>query len=65
MPVTVARRERLLLTALLDRSSFPSLPWVAALRERSSATPSRRSGASAQPAAPEVLAGGLMPAARR
>ena len=33
LPVTVARRERLLLTSLLDRSSFPSLPWVAALRD--------------------------------
>ena len=33
VPVSIARRERLLLASLLDRSSPPSLPWVAALRD--------------------------------
>ncbi len=32
-PVTAARRERLVLASLLDRSSPPSLAWVAALRD--------------------------------
>jgi DNA-binding SARP family transcriptional activator len=33
VPVTIARRERLLLASLLDRSSPPSLAWVGALRD--------------------------------
>ena len=60
MPVAVARRERLLLTALVDRSSYPSLPWVAALREALVGDPVaalRRVGAAG---GPDVLAGGLI-----
>jgi DNA-binding SARP family transcriptional activator len=33
LPVTIARRERLLLASLLDRSSPPSLAWVRCLRD--------------------------------
>jgi DNA-binding SARP family transcriptional activator len=60
LPVAVARRERLLLTALVDRSSYPSLPWVGALREALVGDPIaalRRVGATA---GPDVLAGGLI-----
>ncbi len=33
VPVTIARRERLLLASLLDRSSPPSLGWVGVVRD--------------------------------
>jgi DNA-binding SARP family transcriptional activator len=60
LPMAVAHRERLLLTALVDRSSYPSLPWVAALREALVGDPVaalRRVGATGSP---DVLAGGLI-----
>jgi DNA-binding SARP family transcriptional activator len=59
LPVTVARRERLLLTSLLDRASFPSLAWVAALRDAVVNDPVIATSALTDRTAPEMLASGV------
>jgi DNA-binding SARP family transcriptional activator len=59
LPVTVARRERLLLASLLDRASFPSLPWVAALRDAVVSDPISAIAPLGQGSPHELLAAGV------
>jgi DNA-binding SARP family transcriptional activator len=59
LPVTIARRERLLLASLLDRGSFPSLAWVAALRDAVVGDPITAMTTLTDHTAHEVLACGL------
>jgi DNA-binding SARP family transcriptional activator len=60
VPGTVARRERLLLTTLVDRSSFPSLAWVAVLREVAFGDPMAALARIRATTAPDALAGGVV-----
>jgi DNA-binding SARP family transcriptional activator len=60
LPVTVARRERLLLTSLVDRSSYPSLGWVAALREGAVGDPLAALTRIRATTAADALAGGVL-----
>ncbi|MET0145818.1 MAG: AAA family ATPase [Ilumatobacteraceae bacterium] len=57
--VTIARRERLLLTSLIDRSSFPSLGWVAVIREAVVGDPLLAAAQATTQTAADVLAGGV------
>lgn len=59
LPVTVARRERLVLTSLLERSSVPSLAWVAALRDAVVQDPTAAAAGLSNRSAHELLASGV------
>jgi DNA-binding SARP family transcriptional activator len=60
VPVSVARRERLLLASLLDRSSPPSVGWVAALRDAACGGPLADADALGGRSTLELLAKGLV-----
>ena len=58
-PVLTARRERLLLASLVDRSSRPSLGWVAALRDAAAGDPVAAVGSLGNRSAHDLLALGV------
>ncbi len=58
-PAVVAQRERLLLASLVDRSSRPSLAWVAALREAAVGDPVSAAASLTPRVAHDLLAIGI------